>query len=267
LSDTRLTKQDLVLCTLLAGPILRRAEPKQVCIWIACSRPAVIRAEIFRAADLKYTKYIMSENKENKKVAEPIGSGSSNLLRFGEHLYIGLVIAKPISSHQTVPNTNKNKSTYTNVNTHFPSNELLAYDIEFSYLQDNAKKSETLKDFGLLDGCDAIIYNNKHNNHINHHNLILLPTFFIQEKNNHKSLNVIYGSCRKLHGKGEDCLAIADKIIAASFEDLDKRPSVLYLIGDQIYADDVAGPLLGHLTQLGIQLLGWEEKIWGSDKN
>jgi hypothetical protein len=266
LSDTTVTKQDLVLCTLLAGPILRRAEPKQVCIWIACSRPAVIRAEIFRAADLKYTKHVMSENKKNKKVVEPIGLGSSNLLRLGEHLYVGLVIAKPTSSIQTIPNANNNNSTYTNVNTHFPSNELLAYDVEFSYLQDNVKKKERLKDFGLLDGSDAIIYNNKHNNHINHHDVILLPTFFIQEKNNRNSLNVMYGSCRKLHGKGEDCLAIADKIIAASFEDLDRRPSVLYLIGDQIYADDVAGPLLGYLTKFGIQLLGREEKIWGSNK-
>ena len=44
---------DLSLHTLLAGPILRRAEPKQVSIWIACSIPLIIRAEIFRVADLE----------------------------------------------------------------------------------------------------------------------------------------------------------------------------------------------------------------------
>ena len=36
------------LPTLLAGPILRRVEPSQVCIWIACSKDVSIRAEIFR---------------------------------------------------------------------------------------------------------------------------------------------------------------------------------------------------------------------------
>jgi hypothetical protein len=44
---------DLSVHTLLAGPILRRAEPKQVSIWIACSIPVIIRAEIFREADLE----------------------------------------------------------------------------------------------------------------------------------------------------------------------------------------------------------------------
>ena len=46
-------KMDPSLHTLLAGPILWRAEPKQVSIWIACSIPVIIRAEIFRVADLE----------------------------------------------------------------------------------------------------------------------------------------------------------------------------------------------------------------------
>ena len=37
---------------LLAGPILRRAEPAEICIWIACSKPVSIKAEIFRLNDL-----------------------------------------------------------------------------------------------------------------------------------------------------------------------------------------------------------------------
>jgi hypothetical protein len=44
---------DLSVRTLLAGPILRRAELKQVSIWIACSIPVIIRAEIFQEADLE----------------------------------------------------------------------------------------------------------------------------------------------------------------------------------------------------------------------
>ena len=47
---------------------------------------------------------------------------------------------------------------------------------------------------------------------------------------------------------------------------MNKRPSVLFLTGDQIYADDVAGPLIQHLTEFGAHLLGWEEEIVGLNK-
>ena len=57
---------------------------------------------------------------------------------------------------------------------------------------------------------------------------------------------MFYGS--KLHGKGEDCLVIADKLIKDSVKDLNRRPSALFLTGDQIYADDVAGPLIRYLN-------------------
>jgi hypothetical protein len=50
-------------------------------------------------------------------------------------------------------------------------------------------------------------------------------------------------------------------------EDLDKRPSALFLTGDQIYADDVADPLIEYLTEFSIKLLGWEERINGLEKN
>jgi hypothetical protein len=76
----------------------------------------------------------------------------------------------------------------------------------------------------------------------------------------------LYGSCRKLHGKGEDCLVIADEIISNSVKDLNKRPSALFLTGDQIYADDVADVLIKYLTQFSIRLLGWEEQVNGVGK-
>ena len=94
-----------------------------------------------------------------------------------------------------------------------------------------------------------------------------MPTFFLQgQTDNNKPLNILHDSCRKLRGKGEDCLAIADRLIAASVKNLNKRPSVLFLTSDQIYADDAAGPLIQHLTEFGTHLLGWEEEIVGLDK-
>ena len=45
-------------------------------------------------------------------------------------------------------------------------------------------------------------------------------------------------------------MACADELLAASARDVATRPRALFLTGDQIYADDVAGPLVAHLRQL-----------------
>src|SRR4029434_4286491 len=47
-----------------------------------------------------------------------------------------------------------------------------------------------------------------------------------------------------------------DGATARHAEDIASRPSVLYLTGDQIYGDDVAGPLIGHVSRLGRELMG-----------
>jgi hypothetical protein len=65
-----------------------------------------------------------------------------------------------------------------------------------------------------------------------------LPTFFLQRKGS--ALTVLYGSCRKIHdAAGADALAAGDAFVAKHAEDLSRRPAVMCLGGDQIYADDV----------------------------
>lgn len=90
-----------------------------------------------------------------------------------------------------------------------------------------------------------------------------LPSLFLP--GDRPPLQILHGSCRKLHGEGEDCLAAADTLIARHPRDLKRRPSVLFLSGDQIYADDVAGPLMPRLTALARQLTGWHEPLPGLD--
>src|SRR4051812_13692116 len=48
----------------------------------------------------------------------------------------------------------------------------------------------------------------------------------------------------------------ADEVLAASARRVATRPRALFLTGDQIYADDVAGPLVGHLRRLATELMG-----------
>ncbi|WP_116368496.1 alkaline phosphatase D family protein [Parahaliea mediterranea] len=73
--------------------------------------------------------------------------------------------------------------------------------------------------------------------------------------------SVLHGSCRKPHHGAGDGLVTADKLLAAHFngaaapDDHDTWPAALVMTGDQIYADDVAGPLLRRIHHL-IPLLG-----------
>jgi hypothetical protein len=145
---------------------------------------------------------------------------------------------------------------------------LLAYDVIITR-EDATKKSneiisgQRLNDLGLLSGTHSIVYNRKKLDK-NNQSYTLLPTFFIPSKGG--PLNLLYASCRKLHGKGADSLVAADKILADHIENLQKRPSALFLTGDQVYADDVADPLIKHISRLGNDLLGWDETIHGLDK-
>jgi hypothetical protein len=212
---------------ILSGPILRRVEPARVCIWFATSKPATVKAYIYRLSDLR----------NNNDAA--IGLGTTTTVRLGQMLYVALVIASPINSNKI---------------NRFPADKILAYDIEV--FLDNSNRGMRLNDLRLLSGEMSIAYNQIG---------IPLPTFLLSG-NDYTPSTILHGSCRKLHAEGEDCLATADDVIAASVEDINKRPKALFLTGDQIYADDVAMPLIQHITKFGIQLLGWEEQILGVNK-
>ncbi len=75
---------------------------------------------------------------------------------------------------------------------------------------------------------------------------------------------ILHGSCRKPHYDGSDALAQVDNLIANSFDNEKERPDLLLMTGDQIYADDVAGPMLQAIHQV-IALLGiTEEELEGA---
>jgi len=70
------------------------------------------------------------------------------------------------------------------------------------------------------------------------------------------NINVLlHGSCRKPHYESEDAFIGAEKFIQETLDNTDQKPALLMLTGDQIYADDVAGPMLHAIHQV-IKLLG-----------
>ncbi|WP_165668023.1 metallophosphoesterase family protein [Metapseudomonas otitidis] len=76
------------------------------------------------------------------------------------------------------------------------------------------------------------------------------PDFVLRSHIDH----LLHGSCRKPHHPAPDGLLCADRLLAERPLP-EQRPALLMLSGDQVYADDVAGPMLCAIHQL-IERLG-----------
>ncbi len=199
----------------LAGPLLRRAEPGRVLLWLATSRPVTVHGEI-----------VSLEPRRGGESPRRLGRGGARRVRLGPRLFVHLVSVMPDSAVGA-----------------FPSNHLLGYDLVLDDAAAAGRPPRRLRDLGLLAGPRAITLGD-----------LPLPSFFLPARS--PALNLLHGSCRLLHGHGEDALLAADELLAESARDLERRPSALVLTGDQIYGDEVAGPMIGHLTRLGAELLG-----------
>lgn len=155
----------------------------------------------------------------------PVGSGGAESVVLGRGLFVHLVTATPVAGS-------------------FPVDELLTYDLTIT----NENRAVTLAELGLLQGPSSLCYRG-----------FTLPSFFVRESCG--PLNVLHGSCRKLHGKGDDANLSADALLEETSADLTRRPGALFYTGDQIYADDVAPALMPYVHDLGRRLVGHEENI------
>ncbi len=146
---------------LLAGPMIRRVDKTQVCIWIATSKSVYSKVEIFRKGSING---LVTNKKEDDKDLgkEPktgfsqlnmhiIGSGNDRSLKIGENLYVSLIIARPFSSSHIDEYNNPNLLST------FPTDEILAYDLELFLPNGSKEKGLRLKDLGLLSGENTIL--------------------------------------------------------------------------------------------------------------
>lgn len=75
---------------------------------------------------------------------------------------------------------------------------------------------------------------------------------------------VLHGSCRKPHHVEPDALTRVDELLAECIANQTPPPSALIMSGDQVYVDDVAGPML-QAIQYTINTLGlFDEAIPGA---
>ncbi|MGH9349366.1 MAG: hypothetical protein ACRD26_19110, partial [Vicinamibacterales bacterium] len=116
---------------------------------------------------------------------------------------------------------------------------LYGYDVRFT---PEGGADRYLADLGLLAPPLSLGYDLK------------LPTFSVPE--NLSELVITYGSCRKAHGEGHDAFPLLDRMIERDRLSPRRRPHLLILGGDQIYADDVPVPLLTLIREVGTDLMG-----------
>ncbi len=202
--------------------------------------PAIRRTEvtatyIWLVVDLKPNNITITVSK-NSDLSNPVSISKStpaNIVKLGDNLFNCLIKVSP-------------------TNNLFPTDTKLFYDIKIN--------DQTLADFDLLGNNDkSILYKNE-----------ILPSFVIPTAHT----NILQGSCRKPHAANKssqpqyDHMRTADNLLSKSINNIKTRPTMLCLTGDQIYADDVALPLLCALKEKAKQYLGWHEELPHSkDKN
>jgi len=156
---------------------------------------------------------------------EPVLEGQAETMPFGQHLHLVLVEA-------TGP-----------ADTLVPGRR---YDYDLSFTVDGTSLSfaEAVGDLA------ALTYPGRHR-----------PGFTMPPKALDE-VRIAYGSCRLPHGEGSDALPAVDIMLEEGGAD---RPQMLFLIGDQIYADDVAPEMLAMIIDLETHLLGHREPLPGID--
>ena len=74
---------------------------------------------------------------------------------------------------------------------------------------------------------------------------------------------LLHGSCRKPHHPANDGLLCVDRLLA-ELPAPEQRPALLMMSGDQVYADDVAGPMLRAIHALIARLGLFDEHLEGA---
>lgn len=75
---------------------------------------------------------------------------------------------------------------------------------------------------------------------------------------------ILHGSCRKPHFHSDDALAQVDVLHKNAFKKENDFPDLLLMTGDQIYADDVAGPMLKAIHSVIDRLGLYHEALEGA---
>ncbi|MGE4406360.1 alkaline phosphatase family protein [Pseudomonas sp.] len=191
----------------LAGPLLRRAEPSRLVFWLVGSRPLRLSLLLESQAHPLQRRIGL-----DGATCQRLSIGRDAVL----HL-IDVVLDEAL-----------------------PRDCLIDYDL---HIHDGAAEQ------GIADWAPYLLYDGARR-----------PSFVIKTRLD----RVLHGSCRKPHYDAADGLLCVDQLLARERGDPQMRPALLLMTGDQVYADDVAGPMLVAIHALVRRLGLYGERLEGA---
>jgi len=180
------------LPAVLAGPLLRRLEPRRLVLWLVGSRALPLSLKLHCAEQC---------------LDIPLGQDRCQVVPVGRQAYIHLIDVR--------------------LDEALPQDVVIHYDL-------------LVDDAGIAEWAPHLLYTDTH-----------CPSFVL-----HSHIHqLVHGSCRKPHHSADEGLLCVDRLLADAPTPAD-RPALLMMSGDQVYADDVAGPMLraihGLIARLGL---------------
>ena len=178
-----------MLHAVLAGPLLRRLEPRRLVFWLVGSRELTLTLKLHVA-------------EQTRTVA--LDQGQCQVVPVGRHAFIHLIDV--------------------HLDDALPQDVVIGYDL-------------LLDGKGVAAWAPHLLYGDT-------------PNFILHSRIH----QLVHGSCRKPHHRADEGLLCVDRLLAGAHTPAE-RPALLMMSGDQIYADDVAGPMLRAIHAL-IERLG-----------
>jgi hypothetical protein len=184
-----------------------------------------VATSVYMKDGLELVLYDASNVKAPKSIA---ATSEHQVVKAGASLFLHLVVARP-------------KAAAGEKATPFPRGKVLGYEV---YALNNAiPDNSPLHRVSLTTGLDYGPYP--------------WPTFFLQAERT--PLRVLHGSCRRAYAAGRDAMAASDTLIRDTLADVSKRPTLMILTGDQIYADDILWAMWSLTSKLARQVAGYDE--------
>ena len=190
------------LPAVLAGPLLRRLEPRRLVIWLVGSRTLALSLRLHLP--------------HGETLDINLDAQHCQVVPVGRHAFIHLL---DIALHNALP-----------------QDVTLGYDL----VVDNV---------GIAEWAPHLVYADAE-----------WPTFVLHSRIH----QLVHGSCRKPHHHADEGLLCVDRLLADAHHTPAQRPALLMMSGDQVYADDVAGPMLRAIHALIARLGLFDEYLEGA---